>query len=196
MWPAVDRTTQRANSSRNIGTAHGFGRIRAIVTRTDATATTDTIAATHTITTPDIFPFSVTFTQPDTLHPSPSVEVPRRLSPMQRLVEKYSLAAVIAGGVAMFALAASALLLVVQANDRADTFQSRYTRTQTAVHGLCVRREGLEIRLRDLERVDVWLQRTMSRLHPHEADVYQRKLVADLRYLRTPVEDGCEQLLP
>lgn len=115
---------------------------------------------------------------------------------MQRLVEKYSLAAVIAGGVAMFALAASALLLVVQANDRADTFQSRYTRTQTAVHGLCVRREGLEIRLRDLERVDVWLQRTMSRLHPHEADVYQRKLVADLRYLRTPVEDGCEQLLP
>ena len=116
---------------------------------------------------------------------------------MQRLVQRFSLPAVLAASVCMFAVTAASLLLAIQANSRADTYQSRYLRTQTAVHDLCVRREGLETRLRDLERADVLLQHAMIRLgHGARTVAFRLKLAADLRYLRTPVEDGCEALHP
>jgi hypothetical protein len=55
VWPAVDRCTQSANSVANHGTRHGSGFIRAVVTRTIAVATPDTITvtATSTITYPE-----------------------------------------------------------------------------------------------------------------------------------------------
>lgn len=58
MWSAVDLSTQRANAAGNHVTFHGFAFIRAVVTCTDATATTDTKPTTNTNITPTIFPYA------------------------------------------------------------------------------------------------------------------------------------------
>ena len=133
---------------------------------------------------------------------------------LRQFLRRYGLAVIAVAVFALLATSAASVLLawsshrqVQHAQQQADRFEAQFRQTQIALHDLCVRRETLERNLRAVEQADVTLQRRQIRLQrrgafiaaallTEEIAVLRAKETADRVYLATPVEDGCEALLP